>query len=79
MRLLPPGGAPPWAAAFARDVEGAIRGPRDAPLQLPRFTNAAALPSAGEWPFGLAYVADIQTVAVSTGLAWRRLDTGALL
>lgn len=79
MRLLPPGGAPPWAAGFARDVERAIRGPRDAPLQLARFTDAAALPPAGEWPFGLAFVSDIQTVAVSTGSAWRRLDTGALL
>ena len=79
MRLLAPGGAPPWAAAFARDVERAIRSPRDAPLQLPQSANAAALPAAKEWPFGLVYVAYIQTVAVSTGSAWRRLDTGDLL
>jgi hypothetical protein len=79
MRLLTPGGAPAWLAPFARDVERAIREARDAPLPLPQFANAAALPPAAEWPFAIAYVADIAMVAVSTGSGWKRLDTGASL
>jgi hypothetical protein len=79
MRILAPTEAPQWAAGFARDIEGAIRAPRDAPLQLPSFASAAALPPAAKWPCGLVYVADIAMVAVSTGTLWKRLDTGASL
>ena len=79
MKITPPADAPPWARTFARDTERAIRGPRDAPFQLQRFANAAALPPAADWPYGLVYVADIAMVAVSTGSAWKRLDTGAVL
>lgn len=79
MRLTPPGDAPSWSHRFANTILEAIRGPRDAPLQLQRFANAAALPPAADWPFGLVYVADIAMAAVSTGSAWKRLDTGAVL
>ena len=79
MRLLIPGEAPQWLASFARDVVRIVTGPRDAPFQIQRFANAAALPPAADWPFGLVYVADIAMAAVSTGSAWKRLDTGAVL
>ena len=79
MKITPPADAPPWARTFARDTERAIRGPRDAPVRLPPFANAAALPAAADWPYGIVYVADIAMAAISTGSAWKRLDTGATL
>lgn len=63
----------------ARDIEKAIREPKDEPFQLKPYANAAALPAAADWPQGLVYVTDIAMVAVSTGSAWKRLDTGATL
>ena len=79
MRLTPPADAPRWFATALRDIERAIRGSRDAPHALQRFANAAALPAAADWPYGIVYVENIAMVAVSTGSAWKRLDTGATI
>jgi len=79
MRLIPPGDAPDWMQRHARDVEAAVRAPADGPRQLKAYANAAALPAAKDWPFGLVYVSDIAMAAVSTGSAWKRLDTGATI
>lgn len=79
MRLFPPAGAPEWLNLFTRDIEKTIRGPRDAPMQLQAYADAAALPDPAQWRHGLAYLSDIEMVAVSTGTAWKRLDTGATL
>jgi len=78
-RILPPGDAPAWAHHLSRDIERALAAPAETPVRLPAFASAAALPPAARWPFGLAFVQDIATVADSTGSAWRRLDTGAIL
>ena len=79
MRLIPPGDAPAWMAAFARDVERAMRGQNDAPVRVPSFANVAALPNAAEWTNGVVRVASINALAFSDGSAWIRADTGATL
>lgn len=69
----------PNPSDFARNIEGAIRGPRDAPLQLQAFADAAALPPAAAWIFGTVYVSDINTIAFSDGTDWFPLTKGAAL
>ena len=60
-------------------IERAIREPKDEPLQLTSYADAASLPAASDWPFGLAHVLDINTIAFSDGTDWYPLDKGGSL
>lgn len=62
-----------------REIEKAIRGPRDAPLGLKPYADAASLPLAAEWPHCLVYVKDIEQPAISDGADWFPITLGAAL
>lgn len=56
-----------------------LRASKSAPVLVPEFANAAALPSAAAWRRGVVFVKSIDRLAVSNGTNWLRTDTGAIL
>lgn len=64
-----------------RDIEKAIREPKDQPLQLASFTVSGA-PDAAAWPRGIIYVSNESggaTIAFSDGTNWRRVQDRAII
>jgi hypothetical protein len=78
-RILPPGDAPPYITRLVRDIERALGEPPDTPVKVPSFADAAALPSASRWIYGIVHVADINQLAFSDGTNWYPLTKGAAL
>ena len=73
-------GAPAWAQRLARTISdrfeqlGIHR-----PVRIPEFAAAAELPRAADHRSRIAFVKALNTLAVSDGVSWRRVDTGATL
>lgn len=70
-------GAPMWAQRMALKMLTFFKLVHPtAPAEMWR-TKQADLPPAADWPGCLAVVVDLDTLAVSDGTDWRRLDFGA--
>lgn len=60
-----------------RQIEAAIRDPRDRPLGLFPVDDVASLPDATHWPYALLFVVSLGTAALSDGSYWYPIELGA--
>lgn len=84
MRITSPAAAPAWLAPVVEQVNRAflaLQGSPAAPTGLYAVANAAALAALPPKDNleRLVYVRDIARLAVSNGVNWLRMDTGASL
>lgn len=70
MNITIPSGAPPWFSSMARQLETMfVQTQPKNPIRLPYF-NADKLPAADKYKGHIVYVTDLETIAVSNGVAW---------
>ena len=73
-------GAPAWARRLAAAVSERFEQLGiNRPVRVPEVAAAAELPRAAEHRSRIAFVKALNTLAVSDGVNWRRVDTGATL
>ena len=79
--ITAPAGSPPWAAAFAQQIDKAIRdaGALNAPERVYAVDSPTDLTRLApkDNVERVVFVRSIARLAVSTGTAWLRTDTGA--
>ena len=62
-----------------KDIEEAIRGPRDAPLVLQAYASTALPDPAGKWANSIIALSDLGCPAFSDGADWFPITLGAAL
>lgn len=75
--ILNPAGAPQWLTSVLRDIERSYAPlfPKT-PLRLASYLSTS-LPNASDYPQGLIWISNLNTVAISNGTQWIKLTMGS--